>query len=230
TNAATALTGAVAPGEVVTIYGTGIGPAQLVTFELTTDRFAIRNQLAGTRVLFDGFPAPILYTRADQVSAIVPFQVAGRTVTELRVEYQGQTTPRVELPVLPASPGLFTSSYSGSGQGAILNQDYWLNSAAAPAARGSVVMLYGTGAGQFQAPLGAEELARSAAALERPVVVRIGGEEAEVLYAGTAPGLPAGVVQINARVPAGISPGGAVPVWFAVDGRPSRVDVTLAVR
>ena len=49
--------------------------------------------------------------------------------------------------------------------------------------------------------------------------VTIGGVEAEVVYAGGAPGLLAGVVQVNARVPIGITPGDAVEVKFVVGPR-----------
>jgi uncharacterized protein (TIGR03437 family) len=92
------------------------------------------------------------------------------------------------------------------------------------------VMLFGTGGGQTD-PSGVDgkitqdNLTR----LKLSVAVSIGGQAAEVRYAGNAPGLVAGVVQVNARIPESVS-AGAANVVLSVDGVPSQPGVTLAVR
>jgi uncharacterized protein (TIGR03437 family) len=124
---------------------------------------------------------------------------------------------------------VFTANSSGRGQAAAVNQDGTQNGAANPAAAGSVLSLYATGEGQTL-PAGLDgKLA--AAPLPQPVAavtVAIGGVAAEVSYAGGAPGLIAGVMQVNVVVPAGVS--GTVPVVLTVGGVDSQDGVTVAVR
>jgi uncharacterized protein (TIGR03437 family) len=173
----------------------------------------------------------MVYAQARQVSAIVPFGVAGKSRADLYVEYEGYRTNIVSLPVTTAAPGLFTLNATGRGPGAVLHPDYSVNSATNPAPRGSVIILYGTGAGQTNpagsdGKLAGEPLPRPVL----PVTVRIGGLAAEVLYAGSAPGLVEGVLQVNARVPAGVTPGSAVPVQISVGSFSSQEGVTVAVR
>jgi uncharacterized protein (TIGR03437 family) len=92
------------------------------------------------------------------------------------------------------------------------------------------VILYGTGEGVTD-PAGKDgQLALSGYPKPRqPVTVRIGGKEAEVLYAGAAPGLVAGVFQINVKVPEGLD-GGAQPVVVQIGAASSSPEVTVAVR
>jgi uncharacterized protein (TIGR03437 family) len=231
-NAANYANGPVAPGEIVTIVGSGVGPPDGAGLQLQSGKVA--TTLAETRVLFDGVPAPLLYVRSDQINTVAPYGVAGRASTQLEVEHLGVRSQALTIPVGAASPGIFTLNASGEGQGAILNQDTSVNSAANPAAPGSVVVIYATGAGQFR-PSAADGsiIGGAISALPKPVSpasVWIGGTQVEVLYAGAAPGLVAGVLQVNARIPKGISIGPSVPVLLAVGDFKSQAGVTLAVQ
>jgi uncharacterized protein (TIGR03437 family) len=134
------------------------------------------------------------------------------------------------MAVSESAPGLFTLDSSGAGPGAVLNQDGSLNTPENPAERGSIVVLYGTGEGQTE-PAGQDgSIAGEVPPRPRgPVAVRIGGREADVIYAGGAPGLVAGVIQVNARVPEDAETG-EVPVILRVGGADSQPGVTLAVR
>jgi uncharacterized protein (TIGR03437 family) len=127
------------------------------------------------------------------------------------------------------APGVFTADGSGSGQAAATNQDGTRNGTASPAPAGSVLSLYATGEGQTS-PAGVDgKLA--AVPLPQPlaaVTVTLGGVAAEVRYAGGAPGLIAGVMQVNVVVPGGLA--GAVPVVLTVGGVASQGGVTVAVR
>ena len=116
TNAASFLPGAIAPGEIITIFGSSLGPEALARLQLTADRQFVAKSVSGTRVLFDGVPAPIIYTTAGQVSAVVPYAVSGRATTDLQVEYNGRTSNRVTLNVAPSSPGICSGSV-GNGEG-----------------------------------------------------------------------------------------------------------------
>ncbi|MBI3665737.1 MAG: PQQ-binding-like beta-propeller repeat protein [Acidobacteria bacterium] len=228
-NAASGSVGSVAPGELVTIYGTGLGPAQ-PTGAAVNSSMRLSTRVAGTRIFFDDQAAPILYTSSDRVVAVVPYVVAGQGGTEVTAEFQKRLATPVFLSVADTAPGLFTMDESGQGPGAILNEDGSLNSPSNPAARGSVVVLYGTGEGQTDPSRHEHELATHPLPKPlHPVSVLIDGQEAEVLYAGAAPGFTA-LIQVNARVPAGVTPGSAVPVVVKIGGASSQGGVTLAVQ
>lgn len=62
-----------------------------------------------------------------------------------------------------------------------------------------------------------------------PVSIRIGGQEADPVYVGAAPGLMSGMLQVNVRVPAGVT-GDRVALSLSVGGADSQTGVTLAVR
>jgi uncharacterized protein (TIGR03437 family) len=230
-NAASFKSGGVAPGEIVTIYGSGFGPVTIATAELTADRRSLAKQLSATRVLFDGVPSPMVYSVDGQLSAVVPYAVAGKQTAAVQVEYVGVRSNSVMLPVVGASPALFTATQTGTGQAAVLNQDYSYNDASRPAARGEIVMLYGTGEGATR-PEGVDGQLAVAPfpSPVLPVKVLIGGVEARVAYAGGAPGLVAGTIQINAIVPEEIAPGPAVPVIIRIGEFESPAGVTVAVR
>ncbi|MBI3697004.1 MAG: IPT/TIG domain-containing protein, partial [Acidobacteria bacterium] len=210
-NAASFLGGPVAAGEIVTLFGTGMGPATLVGLSLTRAGF-VDTFLSDAQVLFDGTPSPLIYVSANQTSAIVPYAVAGKSSTQLQIEYQGRRSTGVSLPVAAAAPALFSLNASGKGGGAILNQDSSVNAAANPADKGSIVVLFGTGEGQTTP--GGTDGKLAAGTFPKPLLsvsVKIGGLDADILYAGAAPGLVAGVLQVNAKVPDGVA-SGAVPV------------------
>jgi uncharacterized protein (TIGR03437 family) len=229
TNAASSISGPVAPGEVVVLYGSGLGPARLAQYQLDPSSGLVGTGLAGTSVIFNGTPGPVLYTSATQVAAVVPYSIAGSAV-QVFVEYQGQTSAPVTLPVAAVAPALFTQDSSGKGQAAASNQDGTLNGAAHPAKVGSYISLWLTGAGQTN-PAGVDGLP-GAAPLPQPaaaVSVTIGGQSVTPQYAGQAPTAVAGVMQINALIPSGIQAGNAVPVVVQVGSVSTQAGVTVAV-
>jgi uncharacterized protein (TIGR03437 family) len=233
-NAASNVAGAVSPGEIVTLYGAYIGPASAVGLQVNADGTYAKT-LGGTRVLFDGVPAGIIYASAAQVNAVSPYGLAGKSTTQVQVEYQGVLSNAISIPVQAAHPGLFTVDASGLGGGAILNQDYSLNGGLNPAARGSVVMIYCTGGG-VTIPASVDATITPAPpplynlSPTNPVSVTIGGIAATVSYSGAAPSQIAGLTQINAQVPAGVTPGTKVPVIVTIGTWQSQPGVTLAVQ
>jgi uncharacterized protein (TIGR03437 family) len=229
-NAASFVSGPLAPGELITIFGDGIGPTPPAGAQLTADGLSIANRISETRVLFDGIAAPMLYASGGQVSAIVPYGVAGKSSTQMQMEYQGFQSAALKLDVAQASPAIFTLDGSGTGQGAILNQNGSVNGPSAPAARGSVIVLYATGGGQtnpagVDGRLGSAPLPRQVAA----ITVQIGGIDAAVSYAGAAPTFPAGVMQINARVPPTVA-SGAQSILVKAGNAVSPAGVTVAIQ
>jgi len=225
-NGGSLLSGPVAPGEIITLFGSGIGPVsaqQPLGSPSTT-------LLAASRVLFDGTPAPLLYAAPNQINAVVPYKVDGKTTTQLQVESQGQVIAGLALSVATAVPAIFTLGASGVGPGAILNQDSSLNTPLNPADRGSVVSVFATGAGQTDPPGTDGQVA--GANLPTPllrVAVQIGGMDAQVLYAGDAPGLISGVLQVNVLVPLGAPSGPAVPIVLTIGPAEGPAGVVLAL-
>jgi uncharacterized protein (TIGR03437 family) len=226
TNAASFATGALSPGEIVTLFGSGMGPASIVTAAINALGL-VDNTLSGTRVLFDGIPAPIIYSRADTVSVVVPYATAGKSSTMVQVEYQGQASVATPFPIASATPGIFEL---GASQW-VLNQDGTVNSPANPAAAGSVVVFYATGGGQTN-PAGVDG---SLAAVPLPspvgkVSVTLGGTSAAVLYAGAAPGFVAGLLQINVRVPAGLPSSAPAALVLSIGGSSSQSGCAVAIK
>jgi uncharacterized protein (TIGR03437 family) len=205
-NALSLLAGSVAPGEVVSIFGLGLGPDLGVTGTLDASGM-LPGILAGVEVQFNGSDAPIFYAVSGQINAQVPYVVAGSDASTVAVIYQGKVVGTATVGVAPSAPGLLTVA---------TNQDGTVNAQAAPAARGGWMTFFATGEGltdsgdvagvPAQAPYPHPLLAIS---------LTIAGMNADILYAGSAPGL-IGVLQINARVPGGFVPPGPAEVALTV--------------
>ena len=229
TNAASNLLSPVSPGEIVVLYGVGMGPAQLVKAAPGSDG-SYGTQLAETSVSFNGIPAPMIYAWGTQVAAIAPYGITGTTV-QVTVTYQGQTSAAIPVSMAPSAPGIFTLDSTGQGQAAASNQDgVTVNTAATPAKVGDYISLYATGEGQTS-PAGVDGKPASVPYPHPnlPVAATVGGQDAPVQYAGGAPGLVAGLMQVNVQIPAGIQAGSAVPVMLRVGGAISQGGVTIAV-
>jgi trimeric autotransporter adhesin len=168
---------------------------------------------------------------ANQVNVFVPYGVSPLTSVQVFVDVDGVTSAAVTVPVAPSAFGLSTADSSGTGQGAILNQDGTYNSHSNPAARGSIVTMFGTGEGVTTPALpdGALEISTPYSTTQAPVVVKFGGETATIQYDGAAPYLPTGVFQINATVPEGVTPGDE-PITVSIGGIGTTRTVTVAVQ
>jgi uncharacterized protein (TIGR03437 family) len=220
----------VTPGEIVTIFGTGLGPASLVTAQLDASG-KIDTMLSGTRVLFDNVPAPMIYTSATQVSAVVPFAVAGKSTTSVRTEYNGVQGGTLGISAADSAPALFTANATGTGQIAALNQDYSVNSPSRPAEPNTVVQLYATGGGPWTESIPDGQIIGShLVAPKAPVYARVGKLPAQILYVGTAPSLVNGALQINILLPKEMIGGPAVPIQISVGNYTSPPGTTFAVK
>ena len=230
TNSASYASAAVSPGELVTIFGSNIGPANPAGMQFDSSG-NVTTMTGATQVLFDGVAAPIFYASTGQVNAVVPFGVPGPT-TQVQVAYAGQTSPAFPMNVTAATPGVFTSDGSGSGQAAALNQDFSVNTGTNPAAQESVVTIYAEGAGLMN-PLPPDGSVISGNNLPMPalgVTVEVNGQQAIVQYAGAAPGFVAGVLQVNFQLPPGLPSGTQVPVVLKVGRFSSNQNISVAVQ
>ncbi len=230
-NAASFVTGSVSPGMIVTITApSGIGPASQVSQQLTPDGLSLTTQLGGAQVTFDGIAAPMVSAANGQFSAVVPYEVDGKTCTLMQLQYRGALSNWVKLPVVPSEPGIFSLDGSGAGPGMILDAMGNPNSASNPAAAGSVVTLFATGEGQTSPP-GIDGLLATvpAPAPVAAVSVTIDGINATVVYYGGALGQVAGMMRVDVQIPDGTM-SGAQPVILQVGAAQSQPGITVAVQ
>jgi uncharacterized protein (TIGR03437 family) len=219
----------VAPGELISIFGMSLGAAS-AGFTLDA-KGNLPTIIGATQVLINGKPAPLLYVSAGQINAVVPYEVGASGTATIQVVSNGLPSASWGIPVAASAPAIFAVDSSGVGQAAVLNQDNSLNGASNPAGAGSVIQIFATGGGQTTPASVTGTLAgNSQDTTALPVTVTIGSADAPVMYHGSAPGEVAGVLQMNAVVPPGITPGPAVPIIVTVGGKQSQGGVTIAVQ
>jgi len=212
----TAVTGQVAPGELISLYGANLASLLPVVADLSSGQAPTK--LGVVEVLFDGTPAPLLYTQGDQVNAIVPFTV-NLSATHIVVSNGRVQSNEAALGVEIAAPEAFKTNTKLWA--AALNEDGTVNSAANHAKLGSIVSVFGTGFGSlYPPPKDGQILTGTLPTLAALVQVLYQGLPLEVTYAGPAPTLVAGVTQVNFRLPA--FTGTSTPAFqFLRDGWPS---------
>jgi len=229
TNAASFESAVVAPGQIVTLFGSQMGPAQGIQPGLDPSG-RLPTFVGGTIVLFGGVPAPLFFVRGDQINAQVPYAVSGRGAIDVVVITGGVTTNVLQVRVQDAAPGLFGFS-DGSNRVIALNSDGSINSASNPARRGDFVILYATGGGLTNGPNieGAPAPSNPFALTRLPVTVGFGGISQAPFFAGLAPGF-AGLLQINIFIPDNAPTGAGVPLTLNIGGFTGSRQLTIAVQ
>jgi uncharacterized protein (TIGR03437 family) len=245
-SAASYASDAVSPGELVTIFGTNIGPATPAPMNITNGY--VDTNLSGVTATVDGQNAPLVYVSQNQLTIQVPYEVT--TGTGKHVVVNNGTSANATVKINPTAPGIFTADGSGTGQAAALNYNattgaYTLNSTTTPAKIGDTVILYLTGEGNYNASLLTGAIVTNtgfiipATLSPLPQVsplptVTIGGADASagVSYAGPMVGAMLGLLQINVTVPTGSATGAAVPISVSIGGVSTQVNqpnVTLSI-
>lgn len=223
----------VAPGSVVSIFGNFP-----IANPVSIGAFPIPTVISGVSIAFGGAPpAPLFFGSSGQINAQVPWELAGQSQTTASVSLSGQTGslsgqigPPQTVSLATYAPGIFVVN-SQTNQGAILDSNSQLIGASNPASVGSYVQLYCTGLGPVtnQPATGAPALGDPISATIATPTVTIGGVTVPaVLFSGLTPG-DVGLYQINVQVPAGVSPGAAVPIIVSVGGAHSNT-ATMAVQ
>lgn len=218
----------IAPGEIVTLFGSGLGPTTLT--QNTPQNGFFGTSLAGVTVSFNGVLAPIIYVSSSQLAVVAPYDIDGAGSAYIAVGYNGHTSVGASVPVAATAPGIFTANSTGVGQAAAVNGDGTLNSASHPVPLGGFISLYVTGEGTTT-PGGVNGAisGNNPPVPNASVTVTIGGQTAITTYVGEAPQEIAGLLQINAQIPSNIAPSTTVPVIVKVGGVNSQNFVTIAV-
>jgi uncharacterized protein (TIGR03437 family) len=235
-NSASFGAGPVSAGEIVTIFGTGLGPA--TPLGLALDSFGkVSTALGGTAVAINGKLAPLLYVSPTQVSCVVPYEVAGAASLNVQVAFNSVASNSYQVAAAATAPGIFTLNGTGIGPAAVLNVAGGVNGPGNPAASGSTVAIFLTGEGQTNPAgvTGAITLAGTSSGgplspqpLNQPTVT-IGGSPAQVSFYGEAPDTVSGLLQINAVVPPGLPPGD-LPLIVSIGSAKSPPGVTVSIR
>lgn len=235
--------GAIAPGELITIKGTNIGPATATSFSVGPGG-TVSSTLAGVQVLFDGIPGTPTYVSAAQINVIVPYEIAGRSTTILIVSYQSQQSAGISQLVAGQAPGIYTFSATGAGQASVLNQNGTFNGPSSglviggqtvtttPAPQGTVIAVFMTGGGQTNPASTTGTVTPTGTTLYKipgTVTATINGVNALVEFAGAAPGLVTGVIQVNILVPTGVT-GSGLPLAININGSTTAAGPTVAVQ
>jgi uncharacterized protein (TIGR03437 family) len=226
--------GALAPGSIASIFGVDLAAAteQAGALPLPTT-------LNGSTLRFNGaLAAPQFYQSSAQINIQIPWELAGQDQASLRAEAAGANSSEFPVALAAFSPGLFSVSQGGSGQGAILISGTTLLAAAQnavlgvesrPVRRGEFVEVFGTGFGAVtnQPLTGSPAVAPGISHTTTQPTATIGGESARVGFSGLAPGF-VGLYQINLEVPQTAPSGGAVEVRVNIGGAESNA-VTIAI-
>ena len=236
TSGASLQPGAISPGEIVTIFGAAIGPALSQTgIVFAPVNGKVPTSLGGVTVTFNGsVEAPLLFVSANQINCIVPYEMAGQPTANIVVQFGGMSSAVFQVRVVDTAPAIFSISQMGDGQGAILNQNYTVNGAQNPAQKGSIIMIFATGEGQLVPGVATGSITPGKLPVSKPeasVSVSIGGQPVEkITYAGEAPALVSGVIQINATIPSNIGSGNQPVVLTIGNNANIQQNITVAVK
>lgn len=211
--APTAPGGAVAPGTIVSIFGSNLAINTAVA-----PFVPLPTTLLNTTVTFNSIAAPLFFVSPGQINAQVPFNVAPGAVN-VQVTSAGQTTAAQQVQVAAVSPGVFTTNQAGSGDGDILHaQTFQLVTPGNPAVPGEFVLVFGTGFGATNPAVASGMPAPSdpPASTQMTPTVSVNGIPATFNFSGLAPNF-VGLYQLNIQVPAN-TPAGANPVSISING------------
>ncbi|HEX5230258.1 MAG TPA: SBBP repeat-containing protein [Bryobacteraceae bacterium] len=192
----------IAPGKFVRVTGRGIGPEKMTPGVVRNG--VLQTTVAGVEITFDGVPAPLLYVSATELGCVIPFgisqPVAGLAITDMQITYNGVASNTVPIPLQPlgVTPEVL----------AVYNADFTPNSAAHPLKAGSYAILYVTGAGQTTpASTDGEVYSVPPPLAANKITIQGQNGPLNVTFAGGAPGLADGILQVNFQAPPALSSG-----------------------
>jgi uncharacterized protein (TIGR03437 family) len=218
------------PGELISIFG-----AQLADGTQSASALPLPANLQSATLRLAGLPLPLVFTSAGQVNAQIPYPLPMGATLSLIAQRGNRLSVPQAVSLSPAEPAIFTTNLVGTGQGHIYVVPgpgvQVLADVNAPAKAGDVLQIYCTGLGPVSPKVTAGSATPTDALYQTasPVTLTIGGVPVTPLFAGLTPGFT-GLYQINAIVPAGVTPDSRVPVVITVGGAYQSPTVTMAVK
>jgi uncharacterized protein (TIGR03437 family) len=189
--------------------------------------------LNDVQVLVNGVPAPVFRLDSAVVYFQVPMSAPGSGTADFVVlrPSTGQILAAATFGMQQAAPGLFTANQAGTGQAAAQNSDGTANGPANPAARGSVITLWLTGAGYIPGlpPDGTAPGAPIPTPVQPKVFLNgLSVPGANIQYSGVSPQFP-GLWQLNVQIPDNVPPGNNISVLVTMNDYPSNYGGTSAI-
>ena len=196
--------GPIAPGEFITIFGSGLADAQTVANP------PYPTLLGGVGVTMNSVSVPIYLVSPTQLNVLVPYSLTGSTAT-IVVTNNGQSSNSVVVPLSTTAPGVFSQNSGGIGPGVVVHSNNSLVTSSSPAKKGETITIYLAGLGAVSPAVedGTGGLSNPLSKTVETVGIFIGNLSATVSYSGLAPGFP-GLYQINAVVPTTLSGSGNI--------------------
>ena len=222
--------GGIAQGAIFVVYGTGLGPANIVVAPTAFQSTTLSNTSVAVTVGGTTVNAPMYYTSASQVAALLPSKAPTGTGT-ITITYNGQPSAKAPISVVASNLGVLTIDSSGTGPALITYPDYSLVSPAkaancggpsttcGAANPGDILTLWGTGLG----PVNGDDASGSGLGVNMPnipLTVWVGGVQAQVNYQGRS-GCCAGLDQVVLTVPNAAPTGCAVPLVVQISDQVS---------
>ncbi len=180
-------------------------------------------------VVIGGIQAPLLFVAPDQINLQLPEEIRGLNSVPVTIYSSGVPGNTLLLTLTSQNPGIFSADRSGTGLGAVLNQNGSANGPGNPERIGNVLQIYATGLGESNPPVatGAGAPGNPPSNHLSPPQVTIDGKAAFVAFSGRAPNW-VGLDQINVVIPHGVTTGEPVPLIFSIGGNTSNT-VTVYV-
>ncbi len=186
----------IAAGELIRILGSKMGPAAGAPGVINSGVLA--SNVGGVQVKFDGVAAPLLSVSDREIDLVAPFELDGKAATTVQVVYNGVQSNPVQVAVTDSALQIL----------GVFNQDFSINSSSNPAQAGSTMILYMSGIGGTNPPSQDGQInAAPFAAPSKPVGLVFFSNNPNnpmilpVTFAGAAPGLVAGIFQVNFIAP-----------------------------
>jgi uncharacterized protein (TIGR03437 family) len=214
----------IAPGEFVTLFGSGLGSAEMVASP------PYPTLLGGVSVSINSVDAPIYLVSSTQLNVVVPYSVTGVSAA-IVVTNNGQASNTVTVQLSASAPGVFSQNGSGTGPGVVVHSDNTLVTSSKPAKKGEAITIYVTGLGAVSPPAtdGAGGLSTPLSKTVEAIALIFGNNvAATVSYSGLAPGFP-GLYQINTTVPSSLTGTGQVPVAIRT-GEAFAQQITISIQ
>lgn len=212
--AGSAAPGRLVPAEVISIYGSNLGPAAPALAAYDSAGF-LPTTLGGASIMIDGIAVPLLYVSETQINAVAPVELKPGSSVAVQITVNGVPLPDFRAVVDAAAPEVFQNSMGTVA----INQDGTVNTAASPAPAGSYVAIWATGTGYFPAKDGQMATGANQFCSEQLFfcsIYQADGTPVSVYYSGAAPDSVTGVVQIDFEATSSQS------YYLSVDGIASR--------
>ena len=207
------------PGGIISVFGQSFASENSFATQLPLER-----ELAGISVRVGGQDAPLYFASPGQINAQVPFEVSTGDSVPVAINVGGLLTAPQNYLIAPAQPGIFIAGENA----AILDASFLLVTAQNPVGPGDTIQIFCTGLGAVQEQVETGAPAPPFSTVQLPVTVTIGGLDAAIAYQGLAPGF-VGLYQVNVVVPAGVAPGGAVPLVLTQNGIVANPDQAITI-